>query len=569
MNRKKDELQTPQSLGRRTLLKGVAFAGGATVLSPTLAPRLATAATPAPQINSLIIASDSHSVVETTSGKVRGYSQNGIFTFKGIPYGATTAGKARFLPPVKPVSWPGVRSSMQYGQVCPQAVRTGWSNDEVAFLFDWEDGQPGEDCLRTNVWSPGLKDNKKRPVMVWLHGGGYAAGSGQELKSYHGESLARRGDVVVVSINHRLNCLGYLNLAQFGERYASSVNVGMLDIVLALEWVRDNISNFGGDPNNVLIFGQSGGGAKVSVLMAMPTAKGLFHKAVVQSGSSLRAGSMENSATLASGVVSELGLSSTTIDQIQTVPYEKLLAAVNAAQAKLRAGQTAPGPGMMGLSPAVDGKILPSHPFDPTGPQLSANVPMLIGTVLNERSPSMGNSKAESMTEADLRQQVAQTHKERADQVIASFKKTYPSAKPVELFSLISSVRTNAITQATRKAAQNAAPAYLYLFAWQTPVLDGRPRAFHCSELAFVFNNTDRCAPMTGGTPEARELGAKVSDAWINFARKGDPNHSGLPRWPVFSAEKVPTMIFDRKCEVQNDHDRDARQATVSPSLAG
>ena len=235
--------------------------------------------------------------------------------------------------------------------------------------------------------------------MFWIHGGGFAAGSGQELKSYHGENLARRGDVVVVSINHRLNMLGYLNLAGFSEKYAASVNVGMMDIVAALEWVRDNISNLGGDPANVTIFGQSGGGSKVSNLMVMPSAKGLFHRAAVHSGSALRTGSMENSAKLAAAVVAELGLNPSTIDQIQKVPYERLLASVNAAQAKLRGGQPAGGGGggALGLSPAVDGKLIPAHPFDPTAPQITARVPMLIGTVLNERSPSAFNPKLELM----------------------------------------------------------------------------------------------------------------------------------------------------------------------------
>jgi para-nitrobenzyl esterase len=561
---------TDRRFNRRKLFSGAAgVAGGAAALelaTTGCSSNSAEAASP----GSVIVASDNNAVVTTAAGKVRGFTRNGVHTFKGIPYAADTAGAGRFAPPAKPAAWSGVRSAMYYGPTCPQAERTGWRNDENAFLFQWDDGQAGEDCLRANVWTPGVNDGGKRPVMVWLHGGGWTAGSGQEQPAYNGENLSRRGNVVVVSINHRLNMLGYLNLAAFSDRYASSVSVGVLDMVAALEWVRDNIANFGGDPGNVLIFGQSGGGGKVSTLMSMPMAKGLFHKAVVQSGSTLRLGELASSEKLAAEVVAQLGLNKSSIDKIQSIPYAQLLAAGNAALKKLQPTPPAGGIGMptvrgaaqrMGFSPVVDGKIITRHPFDPDAPDISASVPMLIGTVLNESSPSMINPALESMTDDDVRKRAADRYGDKAGMVVDAYRKAYPSVKPVELLSRMFSVRTNAVTQAERKAALKAAPAYMYLFAWQTPILDGRPRAFHCSEIPFVFANTDVSAFATGGTAEARQLGDKVSDAWINFAKKGDPNHAGLPKWPAYSADAGPVMIFDKTCEVKNDPDRELRKA--------
>ena len=563
-----------KGMDRRTMFRGAAaLAGGALALDVT-----ESAAAPAAAGSTAgLVASDRNAVVETTAGKIRGFTRNGIFTFKGVPYAASTEGAGRFLPPAKPKPWSGIRSTMYYGPTCPQSPRAGWRNDENAFLFQWDDGQPGEDCLRANIWTPGVNDGKKRPVMVWLHGGGWTAGSGQEQPAYHGENLSRRGDVVVVSLNHRLNILGYMNLAAYGSQYASSMNAGVLDMVMALEWVRDNIARFGGDPGNVLIFGQSGGGGKVSTLMSMPGAKGLFHRAVVQSGSTLRLGDPELNAKLAAAVVEELGLSRPTIDQIQTMPYARLLAAESAALKKLQPTPPAGGIGMptvrgatprLGFGPVVDGRIVTRHPFDPDAPGESATVPMLVGTVLNESSPSMLNGALEEMTDDDVRKRAAERYGAKAGMVTDAYRKAYPKVKPVELLSRMFSVRTNAVTQAERKAAQHGAPAYMYLFAWQTPVLDGRPRAFHCSEIPFVFNNSDVSDFATGGTAEARELAAKVSDAWINFARKGDPNHSGLPKWPAYSADAGPVMVFDKTCEVKRDPDRELRRA-VAEALGG
>lgn len=343
-NEKCDEILSSHPLGkavgRRSLLQGAVALAGSSAL-PVLAAqasagggKLTDVAPPPGTANTIIIASDSNAIVETTAGKVRGFTRNGINTFLGIPYAGTTEGKVRYQAPTKVMPWTGLRSSMQYGFVSPQEPRLGWGNDEVAWMFDWDDGRPGEDCLRVNIWTPGVNDNRKRPVMVWLHGGGFSAGSGQELKSYYGENLSRRGDVVVVSLNHRLGVLGYLDLTQVGgANYANSANAGMLDIVAALEWVRDNIANFGGDPGNVMIFGQSGGGGKVNALMAMPAAKGLFHKAAVESGSLLNAAKPEDSAKLGAAVLQQLGISASQVDQIENVPVDRLIGAGRAAVA--------------------------------------------------------------------------------------------------------------------------------------------------------------------------------------------------------------------------------------------
>ena len=557
-------------IGRRDLIKGAAafagVSGAATLLSASATAKVRPCVDPPGFCNTTIIGSNENAIVETTAGKVRGFTRNGIYTFKGIPYAGTTSGKSRFMAPAKPQPWAGLRSSMQYGFVSPQEPRAGWADDEVAWMFDWDDGRPGEDCLLVNIWSPGL-DNGKRPVMVWLHGGGFEAGSGQELKSYYGENLSRRGDVVVVSLNHRLGVLGYLDLSEIGgERYADSANAGMLDLVAALEWLRDNIANFGGDPGTVMIFGQSGGGGKVNTLMAMPAAKGLFHRGAVESGSLLNAAMPADSAKLGAEVVKQLGLSASEIDKIQDVPVEKLvqagMAAIKALAQPMRMGKNFRLP-RIGWQPTMDGANLPIQPWDPVAPAQSADIPLLVGTVLNEFFTPLYDKSLLTMTREQLKTRLSATYGGNADHIIEIFKADHPAFTPGQLMSVIGAagVRQGAVTQAERKAAQNAAPAYTYWFWWQTPILDRIPGAFHCSELSFVFDNTDRCAPMTGGGPVPRALAAKVSDAWIQFARSGNPNHPGLPKWPAFTTSEGAVMIFDNECVVKNNPDGAERHA--------
>jgi len=519
-----------------------------------------------------ILAPNAGNIVEIASGKIRGFSRDGILAFKGIPYAASTAGAARYMAPTKPAAWAGVRSCMALGFACPQGLhvpegrRAGWSHDEEAFMFEWDDGQPGEDCLRVNVWTPSTADSTRRPVLVWIHGGGYTSGSSNELRMYDGESLARRGDVVVVSLNHRLGPLGYMNLLEYGDKWSSAANAGQLDVIAALEWVRDNVGRFGGDPSKVLIFGQSGGGGKISTLMGMPAAKGLFQRAVIQSGSSLRQQTPDRSGSLAAATLQELGLSGNTIDKLQEVPVESIIQAGLRAQRKLQPVAAAPGTGAgLNWGPTVDGKSLPRHAWDPAAPELSASVPLMVGSVLNEFGNSIqaADPTLDSMPADEMRKRLTQQRGDKAPALLEVLQRKYPKATPYELLSRSTGLtaRMNVIAQAALKAKQGGAPAYVYWFHWQTPVLDGRPRAFHCSELPFVFANTDRCAAMTGGGADARALGGQMADAWIAFARNGNPNHSGLPQWPAFSAERCETMIFDNTSAVKNNPDREERAA--------
>lgn len=575
-------------MSRRALMKGATvLAGTAASYGIGLLTSAYAKAAPIRRVarSTTIVASPSKNVVETDSGKIFGYSRDGVITFKGIPYGATTEGTGRFMPPRKPEPWPGVRSALYWGPVSPQPItstfdgrRAGWGHDREAFMFEWDDGHDSEDCLRLNVWTPAINDNARRPVMVWLHGGGYVAGSSQELRSYSGESLVRRGDVVVVSVNHRLGVLGFANLAAYGKAYSDSANAGMLDLVAALQWVKTNIANFGGDPNRVMIFGQSGGGGKVSTLMAMPSPRGLFHRAAVQSGSLLDYATTESSARVAAGVLAELGLTRRTIFRMHQIPYQRIVeAAVRSERVAAAVGE---GAGALRWGPVEDGDALPLRSWKPEAPAHSAHVPLIVGTVLNEffNSVQMADPTADSWSMDEVRRQLKTKSRgllsaglgEETDHVMDVARRAYPHASPFTIYSIVSAtatMRVRALKQAGRKAAQGAAPAYNYWFRWQTPILDGQARAFHCSELPFVFYNTEPCAAMTGGGPEALELGARMADSWIAFARTGDPNHEGLPQWPPYDARTVPTMVFDNHCIVDQDPDGQIRVA-IEEALA-
>jgi para-nitrobenzyl esterase len=547
---------------RRAVLQGAAALSAATLIAPSLAKADSHEAEANRYAGDKPVASISKNVVETDSGKIAGYESGGIITFKGIPYGATTAGKSRFQPAQKPVPWTGVRSAWHWGWVAPQNLnsswggrRAGWGHDDEAFMFQWTDGNPSEDCLCVNVWTPAV-DNKKRPVMFWIHGGGFVNGHSNELAAYDGENLARRGDVVVVSVNHRLGPLGFMNLREFGDQYADSGNVGVLDLVAALQWVQTNIGNFGGDPGTVMIFGQSGGGGKVSTLMGMPAAKGLFHRAVIESsGTPIHQIPADVAAQTTAAMLKDLNIDKGNISKLHEVRFEDI---IESSVRVSRLGGGSGQPGLGGWGPVIDGKNLMRHVWDPAAPESAATVPLMVGSVLNEmgNSVQMGNPALEEMSMDEVKKRLSKQFP-KSDALIEALQKAHTIKRPFDVYALSQGLprRVDAIRMAQLKAEQGKAPAFVYKFVWQSPMVDGRARAYHCSELPFVFFNSERCSSMTGGGPEPMALAEKISDAWINFARKGDPNHAGLPKWEAFSKDSRPTMVFDTQCELKKNMD--------------
>ena len=504
-----------------------------------------------------LIAGIDKTVVQTDCGKVRGFIHNGTFIFKGIPY----AQAERFMPPSKPKAWDGVRSSMAYGPVCPIEPMQG-VNDESEFVYHHDFGYSGEDCLRLNIWTQGIKDNKKRPVMVWIHGGAYRTGSLQELPSYDGENISKKGDIVLVSVNHRLNVLGFLDLSAYGEKYKLSANVGMIDIVAALQWIKDNIAQFGGDPDNITIFGQSGGGGKVITLMNVPSAKGLFHKAISQSGvvSNFREPGITRQ--ISSELLNELKLQPSQVDSLQRIPYNELILASKKAIAKVQKQFKEEGKGFNNFgiewSPVHDGTFIPYQPSDSNAIAISKNIPLLIGSTKNEFITSLGNPKLRDGYIDDITAFIRDKYKDKADAYIAAVKKAYPNDnRPSDLVDIDVRFRKGVLSEAKLKTIPGSAPVYMYMFGWQSPVFDGAYKAIHCSDLPFVFNNINRCEEMTGGGKAAYELADKMSQAWINFARTGNPNQKGLPLWPAYTVQNGALMYFDNKCEVKNQHDQE------------
>lgn len=521
--------------------------------------------TPSPVLPGTDFATPAGLVVETDKGKVRGYVSGGIRTFKGIPYGADTSGAGRFRPPVAPEAWSGVRDAFSYGAACPQ-VAPGPAG-RIDFLMARQSGHTSEDCLNLNVWTPGM-DGAKRPVMVWIHGGNYSTGSSYASRSQDGEALARRGDVVVVTVNHRLNILGHLDLAAVGGpvEYASSVNVGLLDLVRALEWVRDNIAAFGGDAGNVLLFGHSGGGLKITHLSGMPSARGLFHKAVVQSGSQVEVFDETFTEGLAQRALEALSVAPGDISALQSVPVEALQMA---SQASLRAWHAMAGAGniwrMVGWAPRIEASSVPWHPYSREGAAVSRDIALMAGSTLHEFNPALFNPAMEDMTREALTSSLAALYSE-PETIVSLAEKLYPGQKPVALSAIISAAafnRTNVVRQCQAKAALGGAGAYLYQFAWETPVLDATPRAYHGAELPFVFANSAREVQATGDVGLAGPIEAQLCDAWTAFAHTGRPHHTGLPKWDAVAPVAAPTMVFDTEPGLEAWRDRSLMEAVA------
>jgi para-nitrobenzyl esterase len=539
------------SFSRRSFLQGLGFGGLALATAPSFA-----AASDAP-------------IVETTAGKVRGARSGEICVFKGIPYGAPVSGAHRFLPPRKAVPWVGVRDALAYGPMAMQLSfnltpeqRAEFKDPANNFMIGNQDPYhpASEDCLVLNVWTPSTSDHRKRPVMFWCHGGGFSVGLG-EADWHDGTHLAREQDVVVVHLNHRLNVFGFLSLAEFGPGYVGSGNASMLDIVMALRWVHDNIAQFGGDPGNVTIFGQSGGGSKVCTLMAMPDAHGLFHKAIVQSGSMSRVQTLEGASAATHEVLRALKLDGKQVDRLREVPSDEIL---NAYSQAVKAGHD--------FMPVVDGKTLPQHPFDPASPSISADVPLLVGTTQDENRLELwkvmpfSHADVLALDEAGLRRElkVLGAPDEKLEDLIRSYQSRRPGAPPSEIYLAIktdATYRANAIVQAERKDAQKAAPVFMYLFAWEEP--SGRYKAAHVVDVPFVFNNVDRAPGLSGPNPDPRffKLGRTTSTAWATFARTGKPGAPDLPDWKPYTVEDRQTMILNYDSALISDPRREDRLA--------
>lgn len=492
-------------------------------------------------------------IVETADGRLRGVWTSGVATFKGVRYAAPTGGLNRFMPPQPVPKWAGVKDALTYSEVAPQVPGGRTSGYGDLIVFDRQPSGIGEDCLSLNIWTPSLDRSAKKPVIMVIHGGGYYGGSGNSF-GMDGDSMVRFSDCVVLAVNHRLGAMGFAHLKEFGgEDFATSGTVGMQDIVAALAWIRTNIAEFGGDPDRVLVYGQSGGGAKTSMLLAMPNAKGLFNRAGVMSGAALTAQTEEDALATADAFLKTVGLKPGEVHKLRAMPLTTLVA----AQAQMEADMRARGEAPRTFGPVVDGIELPGQPWTPSAPDVSRDVPMVISNAIDERTYRMGNFDQD---EAGLLDFIRDRAGDRAEEALGLYRAEAPNATPFILQARVDTdltFRRNAFTMSQRKAQQGGAPMWAYMWTWPSPAYGGRYGAVHGIDVGLSLHSVR--GGLTGASVESVLMADRIAGTWAAFAASGDPNSEYTPDWPTFTARDKATMVFDVDMRVENDPRADIR----------